>query len=441
MRKLFYFLFFSLLCMGVESCTDDEAATPPKASFLADKLTAAVGDKVKFTINQVNANTVSLLPYGLAGNDAGIVLAFKDGVAIVDFKYEKPGTFQVVVVSNNHTGDGKSIKSVQSDPISISITSAANTITEFSFVRKIDNKTQPNDPTENVSTKTVIDQAAKTIVVTIPYVTAINKLKAAFTVSFSKVTIGAVEQISGITENDFTTAKVYRVTSNSGSTNDYTVTAFRTPVETITTIKSFSAKAVSKSAKDKALVLSIDNISKTIVAYDIFGTLPAQFDSVRVGYGLDGSFATLEYGATKLKQDSMLNLTLPKQLKVVAQDLSSSTYTLYATAAPKLASISFPNLVPDPAIAYGPSGFSYDIKVLKGTSLNSIVTSLSTSLASGVTVNSIKVYDDASPSGIAFSNGNSVNYSKPVKFELTVQDNNLGGVIYIVPYTVGVSFL
>jgi hypothetical protein len=439
MRKKIYYLMLGLLLIGIESCKDEEAAAPPKASFQVDKVTTEVGQPIKFTISQVTAQAVSLLPYGLNNNDAGVLLTFKDGSAVVDFKYEKPGTFQAVVVSNNHSGDGKSIKNVQSDPISITITSAINTITEFSFVRKIDNKTEPNDPTETVSSKTVIDQTAKTIVVTVPFVTDITKLKAAFTVSFSKVTIGAAEQTSGTTVNDFTTPKVYRVTANNGSTNDYTVSVVRTPVEVLTTIKSMTAKAVSKSAKNKVLPVSIDNGTKTIVAYDVFGTLPAQFDSVRVGYSLDGSFATLEYGSTKLKQDSMLNLTSSKQLKVIAQDLTSATYTLYAAAAPKIASISFPSLVPDPASASTPTDFSYDIKVLKGTSITGIATSLTTTAAAGVTVNSIKVYDETSPNGAAFSNGNSVNYSKPVKFELTVKDDNIGGIIYLVTYTVTVT--
>jgi hypothetical protein len=442
MRKIFYCLMLGLLWAAMESCKDDEAAVPPKASFLASPLTTAVGGKIKFTINQVNANTVSLLPYGLAGNDAGVILTFKDGVTIVDFEYGKPGTFQAVVVSNNHTGDGKSVKSVQSDPISITITSAKSTITEFSFVRKIDNKTQPNDPTEDVSSKTVIDEAAKTIVVTVPYVTDVTKLKAAFKVSFSKVTLGTVEQVSGTTVNDFTiptsNVKVYTVTAADGSTkSNYTVTVVRTPIQTINTIKSISAKAVSKSAKDKALGTFVDNVAKTIVIYDIKDTPSTQFDSVRVGYSLDGSLAILKYGLTKMKQDSMLDLRTSKQVKVFPQDSTVNnnvqTYTVYAAAAPKLASISFPGLFPDPAIAYKPDNFSYDIQVLAGTPIASLVTNITTAAAAGVTVTGQKA------NGLAFTNGDVVDYSKPVKFELTVTDANLG-ITYVVTYTVGVSF-
>ena len=423
MRRFTHFLLMSAVGFSMVSCDDDELATPTKPTFQASTSTAEVGEEITFTINQVDAKAMSLLPYGLPGSDPGILLTdFNDGVATVTFAYARPGTFQAIVVANNHSEDGANVKNVQSEPHTITIFSSSHSISAFSF--------------EDISTETTIDEDAKTIDVDVLHGTDVTKLKADFTASaFSTVTVDGVEQTSGTTENDFSTPKVYKVTADDGTSSDYTVTVNVTPIETTNTIASISAVAVSTAADDKELGVSVNNTTRTIVIYDTLNTPSTQFDSVRIGYELDGEFAILKFGGEVMDQDSMLNLTASKELEVYSQDSTSAegiqTYTVYAVAAPKLA-LSFPGLVPDPADGVEPTNFNINISALKGTDKSSISTLASTTMPAGVVLTGTKV------DGVTFVNGSDVDYSEPVEFELTVADANLG-ISYTVTYTVTVT--
>ena len=423
MRKFTHYLLLGAIWFSIGSCEDDEITAPSKPTFQASLTNAKVGDPITFTVNEVNAEAISLLPYGLPGGDAGILIKkFTNGTASVAFSYARPGTFQAIVVANNHSEDGKNVENVQSDPITITISSSNKSISAFSF--------------KDVTTETTIDETAKTIEATVPYGTDVTKLKATFTSSpFSKVTIGGVEQVSGTTENSFTTPKVYKVTANDGSMSDYTVTVNVTPVETANTIKSLSATAASTSAEEKQLGVFLDNTSKTIVVYDTLGTASTQFDSVGIGYELDGEFAILKHGGKTLAQESVLNLTTVQEVQVFSQDSANSggiqTYAVHAVAAPKLG-LSFPGLVPDPAANVNPTNFAIDISVLSGTDVSNIKTVASTTSPVGVTVTGIKV------DGATFISGTDVDYTEPVEFQLTVTDANKG-VTYTVTYTVTVT--
>jgi hypothetical protein len=71
-----------------------------------------------------------------------------------------------------------------------------------------------------------IDSDLHTIAITMPHDTVVTALVATFTASTNAtIKIGAVSQVSGVTANNFTTPKVYAVTSESGDvTIDWTVT-------------------------------------------------------------------------------------------------------------------------------------------------------------------------------------------------------------------------
>ena len=423
-KKFTHFLLMSAVWFSMTGCNDEEIAAPSKPTFQVSKTTATVGEEVTFTIPQQNADALSLLPYG-EGGDAGILLnKFTDGVTTVVFSYARPGTFNAIVVANNHSEDGESVKNVKSEPISVTITTSNRSISAFTF--------------DEISTETVIDETAKTIVVTVPYGTDVTKLKATFTASgFSTVSTGGVNQVSGTTENNFSAPKVFKVTANDGSVSEYTVTVNVTPIDLTNTIKSVTAIAVSTSADEKELGVAVDNTARTIVIYDTLGTPSTQFDSVRVGYELDGKFARFKYGGETLQQDSLLNLTTSQELQVFSQDSANASgrqaYDVYAVAAPKL-ELSFPALIPDPADGVKPVNFNIDINALSGTDVDGVATMATTTSAAGVTVTGIKV------DGATYIPGMDVDYSEPVKFQLTVNDTNIG-VTYIVTYTVTVTLI
>ena len=422
-RKITRYLVFTVVGLSAASCVDEEISAPPKPSFQASQSTAEVGEEITFTINHVSADAVSLLPYGLPGDDPGILLSNSaEGVVTVTFSYARPGTFQAIVVANNHSEDGEIVKNVQSEPVTITISSSNHSISAFAF--------------DDLSTETTIDEDAKTIEVVVPYGTDVTKLKASFTASgFSTVSVGGAEQTSGTTENDFTAPKVYTVTADDGTTSEYTVSVTVTPVDTANTIKSIAAVAVSTSADEKVLGVSIDNAARTIVIYDTLNAPSTQFDSIRVGYELDGEFAILKYGGTEMQQDSLLSITTSREFEVYSQDSINAggvqAYRIYAVGAPKLG-LSFPGLIPDPAAGAKPANFNIGINALGGTDVSDINTVPSTTAPAGVTVTGIKV------DGQTLVSGMSVDYSEPVEFQLTVNDTNLG-VMYTVVYTVTVT--
>lgn len=75
-----------------------------------------------------------------------------------------------------------------------------------------------------LSPKTVATISDTTINLTVPYGTDVTKLIAEFTVSsLAKVKIQQVEQVSGVTKNDFTKSVVYTVVAEDGSTKEYVV--------------------------------------------------------------------------------------------------------------------------------------------------------------------------------------------------------------------------
>jgi trimeric autotransporter adhesin len=423
--KLFSLLAVYLL---VSSCNSDEDVSAPPASTLTVNATSGlVGDtEFTFTVSASDAQSVTILPKGEANTGkAGILVSksqFSGGsTATVKYTYDEPGTFAPVVVTSNFSLDGKSVKRSTSAPLSVTITSNKAAITEF---------------TMDKSTKTTIDEAVnpKTIVVELPYdpygkANGLTAVKAKFVASkFSTVKVGATEQKSGETANNFTSKVTYVVTAQNGTvTSTYDVTVVVAAVETDNTIKTFSAKSIAKSNKDRVITGSVDNTGKKLVLYDKLGTAANAFDSLRITYELNGKFAT-----ASLKKDSLLNFTTGnKSITVTAQDESTGAYTIYAVAAPKF-EIAFNGL--NPTAAGETTDFSINVNVLKGTAVAALATTSTTTLPAGVTVTGYKA------DGVAFTSGSVVDFTEPVKFELTVNDTNIG-VTYTVIYTAKVTVL
>jgi len=72
--------------------------------------------------------------------------------------------------------------------------------------------------------KGAIDEAARTIAVTVPQGTTLTALVATFRTTGKKVEVGGTVQVSGITANSFAGPVVYTVTAIDGTTATYTVT-------------------------------------------------------------------------------------------------------------------------------------------------------------------------------------------------------------------------
>ena len=102
-----------------------------------------------------------------------------------------------------------------------------------------------------------INEAAKTIAVTVPSGTNVTALVATFATTGSVVKVGTTVQTSGVTANDFTTPVAYTVTDANGNTATYTVTV---------TVAALSAKAMTaySFAGFPGATGTIDEAAKTI---------------------------------------------------------------------------------------------------------------------------------------------------------------------------------
>lgn len=414
----------ALSILLLNSCNNDEVSPPPKPTFTVDKTTGLANDtEFTFVINKVQAHTISLLPYGQEKLTKGglVVTNFVDGVATVKFKYADVGTFNAVVVANNHTGDGE-LANTYSDPVAITITSNKNAFADLA----IDGSTK-------------IETVGNNSTVTFPFGTNITALKPKFTTSaFSTVTVNGAAVKSGETALNFTTPKTFVVTAQNGTVANYTVTAVITPVETVTTIKSASGKQSSKNAGDRAMPGYVDNTGKRVVLYDTLGTPASRFDSVKFGYALNGTFAIVKYQGKKMPQDTRLNLTSSKSIVVYAQDSTQSPYTVYAAVAPKLR-LDFPGLTS--LVSTSTRNFEIELTVLPGTSLQRTAESEIT-LPAGVALTGVNVIQMSGTNEVStpfVSNVTVVDFSKATIFEIVVTDPTIGE--YRVRYNVKVTKL
>ncbi len=416
MRKFTYYLLAFFAIFFVNGCNEEDVSSPPSSSFTVDK-TSGLSDDTEFTfvIDQVGAKSIALLPYGTERANLGgiLVTSFTDGKATVKFKYAEVGTFNAVVVTSNFSTDGEEVKRSYSAEQTITITSNKSELTAFEFKR--------------LSTKTVIDQTAKTIVVTVPYKTVLTALKGKFSGSpFTDVTINGAAQASDVTPNDFTTPKIYKVTADNGTSfTEYTVSVIVTPIETDASIKSFTAKSTGKQTKDKVYGSYINDGTDQIVVllpYETPGGNDAK-DSLSVSYTMNGAFAKIRTGtSTPLQQNTLLNLKPTTGVSVAAITQDSATvnhpYIIKAAIAPKL-ELAFLGLIP--TVTGKTTGFDIALSVLNGTSVGGIVTTATLTEYNGIPATITNV------NGVPFVNGvTAVNYTEPAKFTVLVNDPDYG---------------
>jgi hypothetical protein len=421
-RRITTWLIVCSTFLVLSRCKEDEADSPPRSSFTVDKNAGlAFDEEFTFTIDQVGADNITLYPYGKEKAAWGTVpvTSFTNGIATVKYTYSHVGTFEAVVVTNNHTDHGSSA-SATSDSESITVTSDNALITAFSL-GGVAAEFDPED--DNV------------IELEVPYGTAVNPGKATFTTTpFAVVTVGATPQTSGTTTNDFTNDVVYTVTSQDGTqSKDYTVEVTVTPVEANANFKSISGVETSTGLNNRAIPGYASGTDEIIVFYDVLGTPDVNFDSVTIGYTLDGKFAVAKNGATgkKLAQNERFNLTTPNTIEVWSQDSTNliKEYAVYFVDAPTL-TLTSANLNPQPIFTR--DKFAIGVKVLNTTTLTNMAFNADIDLPANTTLDKIMVGADV------FNDGDAYDMSSPKNFDLYLHDNVLN-IDYVVTYTVTVS--
>lgn len=160
----------------------------------------------------------------------------------------------------------------------------------------------------------VINQASKTIAVSLPFGTAVTALVATFSAPGSNVTVAGVTQASGITANNFSSPLAYVLRESNGDTATYAVTV--TPA-------TVSAKALTSFVLN-GVTGTINEAAKTIGVIMPYGTAVSGLVST---FSVAGSTVTVG-NTIQASGITPNNFTNPVAYVVTAADSSTATYTV-----------------------------------------------------------------------------------------------------------------
>lgn len=257
-----------------------------------------------------------------------------------------------------------------------------------------------------------INEANKTIAVSMPSGTNAASLVASFTTSGTGVAVGGVSQTSGFSANNFTAPVVYTVTAADASTVSYTVTVTVAPA-TAKALTAFSLAGMSG---------TINEATKTIAVTMPFGTnvtgLVASFTTTGTGVAVGAT--------TQLSGFTANNFTAPVSYTVTAADASTVAYTVTVTVAPNTAkAITAFALGGNPGVINNTSK-TIAVGFPTGANLGALVATFSTT-GTGITVGTT-----AQISGYSANN-----FTSPVTYTVKAADGST--VNYTVTVTTGAS--
>ena len=163
----------------------------------------------------------------------------------------------------------------------------------------------------------IINEAAKTINLTLPYGTDVSALIATYATTGTGVTVNAANQTSAVTPNDFTNPVVYTVTAADGTTADYDVSVSLAP----NTAKALTAYSFIGFPGSPGV---INEAAKTVAVTLPSGTdvtnLVANFTTAGTNLSVDGS--------DQINGVTANDFTTPVDYTVTAADASTQAYTV-----------------------------------------------------------------------------------------------------------------
>jgi hypothetical protein len=233
-----------------------------------------------------------------------------------------------------------------------------------------------------------IDEAAGAVSVTVPHGTALTALVASFTTTGVSVEVGGVEQVSGVTPNDFTRPVDYLVTAEDGSTATYTVTVAVAP----SAEKALTAFSIVSPPAAGAIDEAAGTVSVTVPHGTALTALVASFIATGVSVEVDG----VEQASGITAND----FTRPVDYVVTAEDGSEAVYTVSVTvtaapsAAKALTAFSFASPPATGAIDEGAKAIA--VAVPAGTDRTGLLASFTTTGAS-VTVRGVAQVSGVTP--------------------------------------------
>lgn len=278
--------------------------------------------------------------------------------------------------------------------------SALNSITEFRF-----NALEP----DVIGT---INQVTSSITLTVPFATNLATLVATFTNSpLSNVTIGGVPQVSGVTVNDFTADKVYRVTAESGAVKDYTVHVAKAAASGANSMLTFGFLAL-----DPDVIGTINQTAKTISLTVPFGTDVTNL----VATFTNSDLSTVWIGAVQQTSGTTANnFTAPVAYKCRAENGSEEIYTVTVTVTPastanQILTFSFLALDPDVIGTVNQTAKTIALTVPNTTNVTALVPTFTHSNYATVWIGGVQQTSGVTPA----------DFTTPVAYKCRAQDGS-----------------
>jgi hypothetical protein len=258
-----------------------------------------------------------------------------------------------------------------------------------------------------------IDEAAKTITVTMPSGTTVTALVATFTTTGANVKVGSTTQTSGTTANNFTNPVVYTVTAADTTSVTYTVTV-TVALSSAKAITTFSLAGVAGTINEAGKTIAVTMPSGTTVTA-LVATFTTTGANVKVG------------GAPQTSGTTANNFTNPVVYTVTAADTTSVTYTVTVTVALSSAKAITAFSLAGVAGTINEAGKTIAVSNMPyGTELTALVATFTTT---GVSV----TVDSAAQTSGATAN----DFTNPVVYKVTAADTS--SVTYTVTVTVAAS--
>jgi len=263
----------------------------------------------------------------------------------------------------------------------------------------------------------VIDEAAKSIAVILPFGSSAASLVAVFQTTGASVAIDGAAQTSGTTQYDFFKPVTYSVTAADGTSADYKVTV---------TIASRADKSLSSFIlTNPAVSCVIDEAEKSISATLPYGTGPTDLVAAFTTSGMDVKVGATSQASAVTKND----FSAPVSYVVRAADGTSATYVVTLTTAknPAKRMTEFSFSTPPAVGVIDEVAKAISVTVPNGTSVATLMASFATTGAS-VSVGSIEQKSGATAN----------DFTKAVTYTVTAADGSTQAYVVTVVSTLPV---
>jgi ice-binding like protein len=388
--KMWFLVVLLVACVAGCGGNDTVALNSAKA-ITAYSLNGATG-----TVNE-SAKTIAMtMPFGT--NVTALIATFTTTGASVNVgtTLQTSGT-----TANNFT-----------NPVAYTVTAADGTTAIYTVIVTVADATAKAITSYSLAgVAGAINEAAKTIAVTVPSGTNLTNLIATFTTTGGSVKVGAALQASGTTPNSFTSPVAYTVTAGDGTTATYTVTV---------TVADATAKAITVYSLNGAAG-TINETAKTIAV-----TMPNGTNVTALVATFTTTGGSVKVGATVQTSGTTANdFTSPVAYTVTAGDGTTATYTVTVTVPLSAAKAITAYSLNGAAGTIDKTAKTIAVTMPNGTSVTALIATFTTTGAS------VKVGAGAT---VQVSGTTPNNFTSPVAYTVTAADGTTA--IYTVTVTV-----